>query len=69
VDVQRTTVTYSDVISNSCGGTEVIQRMWAARESMRQRPNRVQLITVRDTTGPSLILPPNVTLECLPSDD
>src|SRR5262249_42887403 len=59
-----TTVTYSDTISNSCGGAEVIQRMWTARDQCGNVTNRVQIITVRDTTKPSLTLPPNVTLEC-----
>jgi hypothetical protein len=59
-----TTVTYSDIVSNSCGGTELIQRTWTARDQCGNVTNRVQLITVRDTTRPNLILPPNVTLEC-----
>jgi hypothetical protein len=59
-----TTVTYSDVVSNSCGGSEVIQRTWTARDQCGNVTNRTQLITVRDTTKPSLILPPNITLEC-----
>lgn len=59
-----TTVTYSDVVSNSCGGTELIQRTWTARDQCGNVTNRVQLITVRDTTRPSLVLPPNITLEC-----
>jgi uncharacterized protein affecting Mg2+/Co2+ transport len=58
------TVIYSDVVSNSCGGSEVIQRTWTARDQCGNVTNRVQIITVRDTTRPSLILPPNVTLEC-----
>jgi hypothetical protein len=58
------TVTFSDVVSNSCGGSEVIQRTWTARDQCGNVTNRVQIITVRDTTRPSLTLPPNVTLEC-----
>ena len=59
-----TTITYSDVVSNSCGGSEVIQRTWTARDQCGNVTNRVQVITVRDTTRPSLILPPNITLDC-----
>ncbi len=58
------TVTYSDIVSNNCGGSKVIQRTWTASDSCGNTTNRIQTITVRDTTRPSLTLPPNLTLEC-----
>jgi hypothetical protein len=58
------TVTYSDIVSNNCGGSKVIQRTWTASDACGNTTNRVQTITVVDTTRPSLSLPPNLTLEC-----
>ena len=60
-------VSYSDVVSNSCGGTRVITRTWTATDSCSNRTNAVQIITVRDTRPPSLNVPASVVLEC-PAD-
>src|SRR5205823_3739539 len=61
------TLSYSDVVSNNCGGSKVIQRTWTATDSCGNTTNRTQTITVLDTTRPALTLPPNLTLEC-PAD-
>jgi hypothetical protein len=58
------TLTFSDSVSNNCGGTSVIKRLWTATDTCGNSTNGVQTITVRDTKAPSLIIPPNLTLEC-----
>jgi hypothetical protein len=58
------TVTFSDIISNSCGGTRVIARTWTATDQCGNGTNAIQTITVRDTTPPSVTAPPNLVLEC-----
>jgi hypothetical protein len=60
----RVTVRCTDTVSNSCGGTKVIARAWTATDACGNSTNCVQMITLRDTTPPSLITPPNLTLEC-----
>jgi hypothetical protein len=57
-------VTYSDSVSNSCGGTKIISRRWTATDTCGNTTNAVQTITVRDTTPPSLVLPANRVLDC-----
>ncbi len=61
------TVTYSDAVTNGCGATRVIARTWTATDQCGNSTSKVQTITVRDTTPPTLTLPPNVVLEC-PAD-
>jgi len=58
------TVTFSDIVSNSCGGTKVISRLWTATDECGNSTNRMQTITVRDTTPPALSVPGNIVLEC-----
>jgi hypothetical protein len=58
------TVTYSDVVSNNCGGSRVIYRTWTAADGCGNSVTALQTITVRDTTPPSLRLPANLTLQC-----
>jgi hypothetical protein len=58
------TVSYSDIVTTNCGGTRVIARTWTARDTCGNITNAVQMITVRDSTPPSIICPANVTLEC-----
>src|ERR1044071_6407696 len=60
-------ITYSDSVSNSCGGTETISRTWTATDACGNSASCVQTITVRDTTKPSLTCPPDLVLEC-PAD-
>lgn len=57
-------VTYSDSVSNACGGTKVISRRWTATDTCGNSTNAIQKITVRDTTPPSLVLPANRVLDC-----
>src|ERR1051325_10535344 len=61
------TVSYADVTTTNCGGTKVIARTWTARDGCGNSTNRVQTITVRDTTPPSILPPPDLTLDC-PAD-
>src|ERR1019366_8303576 len=56
------TVSYSDVVSNSCGGSQVITRTWTATDSCGNATNAIQIITVRDTKPPTLSVPANVVL-------
>lgn len=58
------TVSYSDIVSNACGGTRLISRRWTAVDSCANSTNAVQTITVRDTTAPALTLPSNRVLDC-----
>src|SRR5207302_1800522 len=58
------TVTYSDVVTNNCGGTRVIARTWTANDQCGNSATALQTITVIDTTAPSLALPSNRVLQC-----
>src|SRR2546421_2819812 len=58
------TMTYSDVVTNNCGGTRVIARTWTANDQCGNSASTLQTITVRDTTAPSLTLPANRVLQC-----
>src|SRR5205807_1693757 len=60
-------VSYSDVASNSCGGTKVISRTWTATDGCGNIASALQTITVRDTTPPSITAPQDLVLEC-PAD-
>jgi hypothetical protein len=61
------TVTYSDVVSNNCGGAKIISRVWTATDQCGNTSSATQTITVRDTTPPTITAPPNLVLEC-PAD-
>src|SRR5207249_1199378 len=52
-------VTYTDSVSNGCGGTKLIARTWTATDQNGNVSNAVQIITVRDTTPPSIACPPD----------
>jgi len=43
------TVTYSDSVSNSCGGSKVISRTWTATDQCGNIARALQTITTRDT--------------------
>jgi len=58
------TVSYSDTVSNGCGGTRAISRRWSAVDACGNTTNAVQTITVRDSTPPALTMPANRVLEC-----
>src|SRR6185369_10890461 len=51
-------VTYSDSVSNRCAGTKVITRTWTASDLSGNTTNGVQMITVTDTTPPTIVCPP-----------
>jgi hypothetical protein len=57
-------VTYSDSVSNNCGGSKVISRTWTAVDQCGNTVSALQTITVRDTTAPSLKLPANLVQQC-----
>jgi len=52
-------LTYSDIVSNSCGVTKTIWRTWSALDQSGLTNSAVQIITVRDTTPPTLTCHPN----------
>lgn len=56
-------VAYSDIVSNSCGGTKTIWRTWTATDQSGNSTNAVQVLTVRDTIAPAISCPPSVTVE------
>src|SRR2546427_7711046 len=66
-DCSQVTVSYSDSVSNTCGGAKVILRTWSAVDLCGNSTNAIQTITMRDTTRPVVTCPPNRTLEC-PAD-
>ena len=60
-------VSYTDSVTNNCGGTKVIARRWTATDDCGNSTNCVQTITVRDISKPALVCPPDLVLEC-PAD-
>lgn len=60
----QVTLRFSDAVSARCGNTKVITRTWTATDSCGNSSQCAQTITVRDTTPPTIICPPNVVLEC-----
>src|SRR6185369_2440118 len=57
-------ISYSDVVSNTCANTKVISRTWSATDTCGNLATSLQTITVRDTTPPTITAPANLTLEC-----
>ncbi len=57
-------ITYSDLVTNFCGGSKVISRTWTVADACGNATNALQTITVRDTTPPALRLPANIVLQC-----
>jgi hypothetical protein len=58
-------ITFSDSVSGSCPG--IIERTWTATDASGKSNSCMQVITVADTTQPSITCPADVTLEC-PAD-
>src|SRR5207249_4450564 len=58
------TIRYADAVTNKCGATKVIARTWTATDGCSNSVSCVQMITVRHITGPSIICPPDIVLEC-----
>jgi hypothetical protein len=48
------TISYSDVVSNGCGGSKTIARTWTATDACGHTASDLQTITVQDTTPPVL---------------
>jgi hypothetical protein len=63
-DCGSVTVSYTDAQTNLCGGSRIIAREWTAMDSCGNVATATQTITVRDTTRPTLSIPPSITLEC-----
>jgi hypothetical protein len=61
------TLSYSDSVTNGCGNTKVVSRLWTAIDNCGNTTNRVQTITVRDTTPPVVTAPANITIACTDS--
>src|SRR5207248_3217359 len=57
-------ISYSDSVSNTCGGTYVLSRTWVASDQCGNTRSCLQTITVRDTTPPIITCPTNTTLDC-----
>ena len=56
-------LTYSDVVSNSCGNTKTVWRTWTATDACGNSTNGMQTIVVQDTTKPSITCP-NISIQC-----
>ena len=54
--------TYIDVLSNTCGGSYILERRWEASDLCGNTRNGIQVITVLDTTAPIFITPVDTTL-------
>ncbi len=55
---------FSDSSAAGCGNTEVITRTWTTTDPCGNSSNCVQIITVVDTTNPTIACPANITIEC-----
>ena len=57
-------ISYSDVVSNSCGATRTVLRLWTATDQCGNTTNRIQTISVVDTQKPTIICP-TVAVQCV----
>ena len=56
-------ITYSDIVSNSCGNAQILWRVWKATDINGNTSSATQMITVQDSIAPSLNCPPNAVVE------
>jgi len=56
------TLRYNDLVTTNCGNTRVIARTWTATDQCGNSTNCIQMITVRDTTPPTIACPTNTTV-------
>ena len=63
-------VTFNDVVVlGECPLLETITRTWTATDGCGNSTQCVQVIVVTDNTGPSIVCPANITIECSESTD
>ena len=55
-------VAYSDAISGNC--PRIITRTWTATDPSGNSASGTQIITVKDTTPPTIVCPPDKSLQC-----
>jgi hypothetical protein len=58
------TLGYSDVVSNYCGLTKTVWRTWTAVDQCGNSTNGVQIISVIDTTKPTITCP-SISVQCV----
>jgi hypothetical protein len=66
-DCGSATVTYVDTRAGAC--PEVLTRVWTAEDDCGNVTSCTQLITIHDTTPPTLTCPGDVTIDCSDSSD
>src|SRR5207247_10118377 len=57
------TISYSDVVSNSCALTRTVWRTWTATDQCGNSTNGLQTITVVDTRTPTITCP-TISVQC-----
>jgi len=57
-------ISFADTVTNNCAQTKVILRRWTATDQCGNSSSCTQTITVRDTTPPAIVCPPDAILEC-----
>jgi hypothetical protein len=59
------TISFDDVtISGVCPVLYTINRTWTVQDECNNSATGVQVITVQDTTSPTFVTPPSVTIDC-----
>jgi hypothetical protein len=63
-------VAFTDnVVAGNCPGNFVIERTWVAMDICGNTASCLQLITITDTSPPSIICPPDASFECVTDFD